>query len=205
MADQRLASLSGPDRELERLRLFGSPLGPGFGEIVCGTEAAESEPVTGRLLEISLDGDYELRRGDEVRVVRLRGKADRIDLLDGQRFRLIDYKLGKASGARKSVQVPVYAVCAAQWLARRRGGTWEIAQAAYLALSGDQPLKLIHPASRGADLLADGQRRFLDAVDGIERGEFPPRPLQSNTCTWCGFASVCRKDIVPDDEPDTGE
>ncbi|MBE3098987.1 MAG: PD-(D/E)XK nuclease family protein, partial [Planctomycetes bacterium] len=39
----------------------------------------------------------------------------------------------------------------------------------------------------------------LDAVDGIERGEFPPRPADAHICTYCRFAPVCRKEYVVGD------
>ena len=56
-------------------------------------------------------------------------------------------------------------------------------------------------AGRGniTDALADGQQRLIDAVDGIERGDFPPRPDEPYLCTFCAFSSVCRKDYVGDE------
>jgi hypothetical protein len=50
-----------------------------------------------------------------------------------------------------------------------------------------------------AEALQDGQQRFLDAIDGIERGEFPVRPEEPFRCQWCGYAGVCRKDYVGDE------
>jgi len=51
-------------------------------------------------------------------------------------------------------------------------------------------------------VLADGQHRFLEAVDGIERGEFPPRPADPVMCGRCAFQSVCRKELVGDTDPE---
>ena len=41
--------------------------------------------------------------------------------------------------------------------------------------------------------------RLLDIVDGIERGEFPPRPYEPRICSYCAYPSVCRKDYVGDE------
>jgi CRISPR/Cas system-associated exonuclease Cas4 (RecB family) len=47
--------------------------------------------------------------------------------------------------------------------------------------------------------IADGQRRMLDAIEGIERGDFPVQPDEPFRCQWCGYAGVCRKDYVGDE------
>ncbi|PYR65264.1 MAG: hypothetical protein DMF88_20465 [Acidobacteria bacterium] len=54
------------------------------------------------------------------------------------------------------------------------------------------------PADR-AEMLADARRRLLAIVDGIERGEFPPRPHEERICSYCAYPSVCRKDYVGDE------
>ena len=57
---------------------------------------------------------------------------------------------------------------------------------------------LFTPRSDRAQVLADAQARFVEAVDGIERGEFPPTPEDVFLCGFCSFAAVCRKDYVGD-------
>ena len=47
--------------------------------------------------------------------------------------------------------------------------------------------------------LADGTARFVAAIDGIERGEFPVKPEEPFLCTRCGYAGVCRKDYIGDE------
>ena len=47
-------------------------------------------------------------------------------------------------------------------------------------------------------MLLDAQTRLLDAVDRIERGEFPPTPADTMMCARCAHAAVCRKDYVGD-------
>jgi len=49
------------------------------------------------------------------------------------------------------------------------------------------------------DQMSTNKERFLAALDGIEQGVFPPKPDEPFLCTWCGYASVCRKDYVGDE------
>ena len=49
-----------------------------------------------------------------------------------------------------------------------------------------------------AAVLADGQERFVKAVEDIERGQFPPRPAEPHRCMFCDYPTVCRKDYVGD-------
>ena len=48
-------------------------------------------------------------------------------------------------------------------------------------------------------VLSDARARLFDIVNGIERGEFPARPYETRICSYCAYASVCRKDYVGDD------
>jgi CRISPR/Cas system-associated exonuclease Cas4 (RecB family) len=61
---------------------------------------------------------------------------------------------------------------------------------AFVSLGGQASLR---------EAVDGGQARLLAAIDGIERGEFPPRPDEPFLCTRCGYASVCRKDYVGDE------
>src|SRR5690606_22652525 len=72
--------------------------------------------------------------------VSLKGVADRIDLLAGNRLRVIDYKSGLAPDPKRALQVPVYALCAQERLAVRDGTRWEVDEASYVAFSGRRPL-----------------------------------------------------------------
>ena len=67
------------------------------------------------------------------RTVRLRAKADRIDLLADGTLRVVDYKLGKAPKPARALQLPVYGVCAQQSLEGRHGRSWTLGRAGYVA------------------------------------------------------------------------
>jgi RecB family exonuclease len=134
------------------------------------------------------------------RRVRLRGKVDRVDLLEDGRFRLIDYKNGKLPEAAQTIQLPIYAACVQQQLARTGKGRWVLAEAGYLAFGDARPDRVVIGGDAdAARKMAEGQQRLLDAIDRIERGEFPPRPASPRLCGTCAYAAVCRKDFVDGD------
>ncbi len=179
------------------MRLLGAVGTAGLGEIVLAAEAERPAAVRERLLEYELNGEFTISAGGETRTVRLRGKADRVDLLDEGRFRLIDYKTGSAPKPAQTIQLPIYAVCVRQQLRRTRGEDWEPAEAGYLAFGERKAFHVaVDDGPHGATALADGQRRLLDAIDQIERGSFPPRPVSKRLCGYCPYATVCRKDYV---------
>jgi RecB family exonuclease len=197
VAAMLLATLPATDAAFQRMRLLGSVGTPGLGETVLAAEAEHPIPVRERLLEYEFDGEFTIEAGGTSRVVRLRGKADRIDLLEDGRFRLVDYKTGRAPDPAQTIQLPVYAVCARQQLRRTRGQDWELAEAAYIAFGERKPVRVVvDDGPKAAEVLADGQQRLLDAIDQIERGEFPPRPASRRLCGYCEYSAVCRKDYV---------
>ena len=158
-------------------------------------EAVRPDPVRERLLEYAIDGEFEVGTAGEPRRVRLRGKADRVDLLSDGRLRVIDYKTGRAPDARRSVQLPVYALSVQQQLERSRGLRVEVGEALYVAFGERDPVRVVIDGA-GDDRMAEAQRRLTTAIDGIANGEFPPRPATPRLCRHCGYAAVCRKDYV---------
>src|SRR5262249_53896257 len=171
----------------------------GLVDVVLGLEASRSDRVVERWLEHPLNGEFTL--GEPRRRVTLRGVADRIDLLDGHRFRVIDYKSGYAPNPKRALQVPVYALCARERLEIRDATPWTVDEAAYIAFSGKRTLvPILRPggADPGASLVSARERLFA-ALDGIARGEFPPRPHDPMMCSYCAYPSVCRKDYVGDE------
>jgi RecB family exonuclease len=184
---------------VQRTRLLGSAADEGLAEAVFQVEAEWDTPVLERLLEHSLNGEFEIRTETETRRVSLRGKADRIDLLQDQTFRIIDYKLSRAPDRKLALQLPVYTVCTVQHLRQTRGEAWEPGQAGYIAFGQDRQFVPMLTRGKSKDaMLRDAQTRLLDAVDRIERGEFPPTPADTMMCTRCAHALVCRKDYVGD-------
>jgi len=196
-AERALAGLPASEAAVQRMRLLGAVGAPGLGEIVLAAEAGRPASVRERLLEYDLNGEFTISAGGETRTVRLRGKADRVDLLDEGRFRLIDYKNGGAPEQAQTIQLPIYAVCVRQQLQRTRGEDWTLAEAGYLTFGERKPFRVVvDDGPKGAAALANGQQRLLDAIDRIERGSFPPRPFAARICGYCPYATVCRKDYV---------
>jgi hypothetical protein len=114
-------------------------------------------------------------------------------------LRIIDYKSGRAPRSTRVLQLPVYGVCAAQHLTDRDGRPWTVSRAGYVAFKEKNAFSSIGGTGSVAAALAEGQRRLLDTVSAIERGEFPVDPEEPFLCTRCGYAGVCRKDYVGDE------
>ena len=153
-----------------------------------------------RLLEHALEGEFRFEGPDGPRTVRLRAKADRIDLLVDGTLRVIDYKLGRAPKPKRALQLAVYGVCAEQHLEGRHGHPWKLGRAGYVAFREKNPF--VELGGNHAQLqkaTAEGQVRLLGAVAAIESGTFPVAPDEPWLCTRCGFATVCRKDYVGDE------
>ena len=90
-------------------------------------------------------------------------------------------------------------MCAIQQLRTTTGREWEAGQAGYIAFGQDRQFVPMLARGKNKDAtLLDAQTRLLDAVQRIERGEFPPTPADPMMCTRCAHASVCRKDYVGD-------
>jgi RecB family exonuclease len=199
IVDRALEHLPIAEAGLERTRLLGSSAAAGLGEAVLRMEAERPVAVIERLLEEKLTGEFTFATAEGPRTIALRGKADRLDLLEDGTFRLIDYKLGWPPQRGRALQLPIYSLCAEQRLAGRKGRNWQLGEAAYLAFKGPRRVvPLFATATDRAKVLAEAQQRLADTVDAIERGEFPPRPDDVWRCETCSFASVCRKDYVGD-------
>jgi RecB family exonuclease len=199
VVDRALERLPAAEAGLERTRLLGSPAAAGLGDAVLRMEAERPIAVVERLLEHRLNGDFTFATSAGPRTIALRGKADRLDLLEDGTFRLIDYKLGWPPQRGRALQLPIYGICAEQKLAGRRGKNWQLSEAAYLAFKGPKRVvPLFTTAADRSKVFAEAQQRLAEAVDAIERGEFPPTPDDVWRCETCSFASVCRKDYVGD-------
>lgn len=197
VVDTQIRTLPEAEADLERTRLLGSSAAAGLGEAVMRMEAERPVPVVDRLLEHRLDGPVPLQTAAGERVIHLKGKADRIDLLADGSFRVIDYKLGWPPQRTRALQLPMYALAAQQRLRERDARSWTLAEAAYLAFKGPKRVvPLFGPQSDPDKMLADAQQRVADVVDAVARGEFPPRPEDVFLCDTCSFSAVCRRDYV---------
>jgi RecB family exonuclease len=203
IGERALATLPAHEAGLERSRLFGSAASAGIVDRVLSMEAERPALVERRLVEFELDSAFEFRApGDAgTRPVALRAKVDRVDLLAGGSYRVIDYKSRLVPDPRRSVQLQVYTSAIAQQLARS-GDVRQPAEAFYLSLEGVLPLKALRPARGEAldDVLRAAEQRMVQALDDIAAGRFPARPTPRSLCGQCPFDSVCRKAFVdPDD------
>jgi RecB family exonuclease len=200
IAASMLSGLPEAEAALERARLFGSAASMGIVDVVLELEASRPAPVGERWLEYRLDGEFSLGAAGGRRVP-LKGVADRIDLLAGNRLRVIDYKSGHPPNPKRALQAAVYALCAVERLEERGRGSWTVDEAAYVAFSGKRTLvSVVRPNASDTNAVLTGVRtRLLDLVGSIERGAFSPRPYDLHICSYCAYPSVCRKDYVGDE------
>jgi RecB family exonuclease len=201
-----LKALPEAEAALERTRLLGSPVAAGLGEVVFRMEAERPIEVVERLLEYRLGGEFEFVGPRGTRRLALKGVADRLDLLEDGTFRLIDYK-SSAPNKSRALQLPIYGLCAEQRLQNHRPPTgsgqaersWTLGEAAYVSFRGAKRVTPLFTRRADRDsVLESAQERLIDAVDGIERGDFPPTPEDVFLCGFCSYGAVCRKDYVGD-------
>jgi RecB family exonuclease len=200
VAESILMRLPETDRALERTYLLGSAVAAGLGERAFNFEIEQEVAVEERLLEHRLEGEFEFAGAEGPHRIRIRGKADRIDLLEGGTLRIVDYKLGRAPKPAKALQLPVYGVCATQHLRGRHGRTWSVSRAGYVAFKEKHAFVPLGGGSSLEQALKDGEDRLIGAIAGIERGEFPVRPEEPFLCTRCGYSGICRKDYIRDED-----
>ena len=199
VAESTLAHLPEADRALERTYLLGSAVAAGLGERAFNFEIEQEVPVLERLLEHPLEGAFEFKGAEGPKTISIRAKADRIDLLEDGTLRVIDYKLGRAPKNARALQLPIYGLCAEQHLNGRHSRTWTVSSAGYVAFKEKNPFVPLGGSTSLQEALDDGAKRFVAAIEGIERGEFPVAPEEPFFCTRCGYAGVCRKDYVGDE------
>ena len=192
-----LASLPAADRALEETRLLGSIVARGLAERVFELEADAGGTVVDRLIEFDLRGPFVFPALGGLRqtTVEIRGKADRIDVFANGSIRVIDYKLGRVPDVR-SIQVGVYAHCAAQWLEQRDQRPHPVSAAMYLAFGDDRRIDGQVGGGREPVAIAVEARAaaFAGHIEQIEAGQFPARPQHPSECQYCRFSGVCRKE-----------
>ena len=201
VAEPLLTRFSEAEALLERGRLFGSAASLGIVDVVWVSRPPARRPSVSDGLNIVSTANFH----SVVQVpspVPIKGVADRIDVLDGNRLRVIDYKSGYPPQPKRALQVPIYALCAQEHFREGTGQLWEIDEASYVAFAGKRPLvQIVKPGSAeaGERDLAAARARVVDIVNGIAHGDFRPSPYQLRICGYCPYPSVCRKDYVGDE------
>lgn len=109
------------------------------------------------------------------------GRIDRIDRLNGNSVRVIDYKTGTPwdqKDADDSLQLSIYAVGAVQM-------NYEPRELVLLNLRGNEEVV----TARTPAQLERARRKIEEAAEGIAAHEFEPKP--GLHCRWCEFARLC--------------
>jgi DNA helicase-2/ATP-dependent DNA helicase PcrA len=113
----------------------------------------------------------------------LRGRVDRVDLLPGGEYELIDYKTGRPKSAAQladDVQLSLYAVGA------REAWRLDASRQAYYYLLDDQKVEVPGDGDRG-DWIRDVA---LEVAEGVLSQGFEPTPAFA-ACSICDYRLVC--------------
>ena len=194
VCEPALASLPPSEAGLERARLFGSAVGSGIADRVFAMEAERGVEIRERLMEYELDGEFAFTGEDGAsRMVRLRAKIDRVDVLADGTFRLIDYKTKHVPNRRIALQLPIYSAGVRTRLSAERGRDIKASEAMYLSFEGPEAVVPLSDRSKSFDeLVTAAEHRLVQALDDIAAGHYPPRPETRNLCGMCAFVAVCR-------------
>ena len=109
------------------------------------------------------------------------GRIDRIDRLEGNAVRVIDYKTGAPwdqKDADDSLQLSIYAMGAAEMKYVPR-------ELVLLNVRGNEEVITV----RNSAQLDRARRKIEEAADGIAAQEFKPKPGMH--CRWCEFSRLC--------------
>ena len=123
----------------------------------------------------------ELRFDFTLGKLKITGRIDRMDRIEGNCVRVIDYKTGKPwnqKDADDSLQLSIYAMGAAELKYAAR-------ELVLLNVRGNEEVI----TGRTPAQLERARRRIEEAAEGIAAGEFDPRP--GLHCKWCAFARLC--------------
>jgi DNA helicase II / ATP-dependent DNA helicase PcrA len=111
----------------------------------------------------------------------IKGRIDRIDLLEEGVVRVIDYKTGapkERKFADESLQLSIYAMAVAQMGMSPRELVLVNVQDNSLAVSSRTPKQL-----------DSAREKIEEAAEGIRRGEFDPKT--GSHCRWCDYQNLC--------------
>jgi DNA helicase-2/ATP-dependent DNA helicase PcrA len=136
-------------------------------------QSEESEPVW-------FERQFTFKLGPHL----LRGRVDRVDLLPGGEYELIDYKTGRPKSAAQlaeDVQLSLYAVGAQE--------AWrlEASRQAYYYVLDDQKVAVPDDDGDRSDWIRDVA---MEVADGILSQGFEPTP-SITACSMCDYRLVC--------------
>ena len=112
---------------------------------------------------------------------RVAGRIDRIDRVQGNTVRIIDYKTGTprtAKHAEESLQLSIYAMGAAEM-------NYNARELVFLNVNGNEEVV----TGRTPGQLEKARAKIEEAAGGIAAGEFSARPGMH--CRWCEFQKLC--------------
>jgi DNA helicase II / ATP-dependent DNA helicase PcrA len=112
---------------------------------------------------------------------KIRGRIDRLDRLEGNGVRVIDYKSGAPKTPRyaeESLQLSIYALGA-------RAMGFVPKELVFLNLQGNEEIV----TDRSLAQLEKARCRIEDVARGIAAGHFSPNPGQH--CQWCNYRRLC--------------
>ncbi len=113
--------------------------------------------------------------------LRIKGRMDRMDRMDGNCVRVIDYKTGTPwdqKDADESLQLSVYAMAAVEMKYSPR-------ELVVLNVRGNEEIVTVRTSAQ----LERARRKIEEVAEGIAAREFHPRP--GLHCRWCEFARLC--------------
>ncbi|MCI0354365.1 MAG: ATP-dependent helicase [Acidobacteria bacterium] len=117
-----------------------------------------------------------------VKGVNVNGRVDRLDRLDGNRVRIVDYKTGRPrdqEDADESLQLSLYAMAA------RDAWDAEPASLVFYNLETNAPVETF----RNPAQLLEASEKVREVAGRIAAGDFTPKP--DYHCTWCPYRSLC--------------
>lgn len=160
-----------------------------------------SAPAVPKHLEYDFGSDkagtgFAIEAGSEV--VRLRGRIDRVDLIEtaaGLRFRVIDYKSGAPPSGKdvtegRMLQLPLYAMAVERLLF---GGESALGppDVGYWGL-GKDGYKSIALKEEWDEIKRKTAERVLEVIHRVRSGEFVVAPRREHCETYCEYRSICR-------------
>jgi DNA helicase-2/ATP-dependent DNA helicase PcrA len=126
--------------------------------------------------------DTELSFRISVRGVNVHGRVDRLDRIEGNKVRIVDYKTGRPrdqEDADESLQLSLYA------LAARDAWGFDPASLVFYNLETNAPVETF----RGVAELMETAEKVRDVAERIAGGNFDPKP--DYHCAWCPYRALC--------------